>query len=686
MSVPQEWICPITLQVMHDPVIGPDGHTYERSAITQWLTQHTTSPVTREQMRNTNLIPNIALRNLIQEGTVTSAATNAPAPATSPAFKELKFKTTATQYNDGPVSYVHVHNELDDEPHRQPIVLFAIIDTSGSMNEPAALSEGTEEHGFTRLDLVKHGVRTLSALLGPQDMLSIITFSNDAKLVLPPTLQNDAGKSSVVAALQRIDADASTNIWDGIRLAAIIAGEPAYAGKHIVGMLLTDGYPNINPPRGIVPTLCSLKMPNPWTLHTYGFGYNLDSKLLAEIATWGNGQFGFIPDCSMVGTVFINALANICSTARRSFTIQIGDRSYKTGSVSDSRDDVYPVEQSLDHVVVNDMRVPVSQSPNGRLAYAHAHYEYKLAIQRTIEITAAGHVAEAESILTDWYNKYKHNSDERVQALCRDVHSTTESEGQIGMSPRYFNKWGQHYMRAYVYAQDAQQSMNFKDPGLQIYGNELFKTIQTDGDTTFCTLPAPKPSQQNVRRGIPAVALTSMSVFHNASGGCVTGTSKVLMADDTRKEIKDCNAGEFVWTPSGPARIRAMVVCNTTASSQPMVQLGNLCITPWHPVYVNYQWQFPTAIMPYTSRLIQTVYNLVLDSGHIVDIEGVQCVTLAHGIKGPVVEHEFFGTEAVVECLKKQPGWDIGRPTFKNLGTIRDHSKNSKIVGWIDLP
>jgi Mg-chelatase subunit ChlD len=679
-AIPQEWMCSITLQVMRDPVIGPDGHTYERSAISEWLAYNDTSPVTRQRMQGTNLIPNIALRNLIQ-----ASAPAASQTASAAAFKDLKIVTTAQQYTHNGVQYIHVHNELAEPAQRQPIVLLAIIDTSGSMNEGASLSEGTEEYGFTRLDLVKHGVRTLSALLGPEDMLGLITFSNNAQVVLPPTAQNDAGRASVLAALERVHADASTNIWDGIRLAATLAADPRFNGRHIVGMLLTDGYPNINPPRGIVPTLRTLSIPNPWTLHAYGFGYNIDSHLLSEIAGWGGGQFGFIPDCTMVGTVFINALANILSTARRASTLNIGARSFTIGSLSDKQDFVCPVEERFESVTMNGESVAVQQliAPP---AFAHAHYEYKQAIKAAIASASQQNISLAETHLKDWHTAFKNSSDTAVQALCRDIESPTESEGQIGMSPRFFNKWGQHYMRAYVCAQDAQQSMNFKDPGLQIYGNDLFKTIQTDGDTTFCTLPAPKPTRQQTTRGVPMAALASMSVFHNASGGCVEGKSQVLMADDRRKAIQECVAGERVWTPSGPTTIKAVVVCNSKAPSQPMVQLGNLCITPWHPVYVNHKWQFPTVIMPYASRLIQTVYNLVLDSGHIVDIEGVQCVTLGHGLKGAVVEHTFFGTEAVIDCLKKQPGWNVGRPTFKNLGTVRDHANNSKIIGWIDLP
>ena len=44
ISNPHAFLCPITQGVFEDPVIWVDGHTYSRAAISQWLTQHHTSP------------------------------------------------------------------------------------------------------------------------------------------------------------------------------------------------------------------------------------------------------------------------------------------------------------------------------------------------------------------------------------------------------------------------------------------------------------------------------------------------------------------------------------------------------------------------------------------------------------------------------------------------------------------
>ena len=62
-NIPDEFICPITLEVMEDPVICNDGYTYERSAI-ESITGNI-SPMTRQEIDKTNLIPNRALKNCI---------------------------------------------------------------------------------------------------------------------------------------------------------------------------------------------------------------------------------------------------------------------------------------------------------------------------------------------------------------------------------------------------------------------------------------------------------------------------------------------------------------------------------------------------------------------------------------------------------------------------------------------
>ena len=66
-EVPPSFICPITQEVMHDPVSTVDGQVYERSAIAAWLEARDTAPLTGAVLPMKLLIPNVPLRSLIRE-------------------------------------------------------------------------------------------------------------------------------------------------------------------------------------------------------------------------------------------------------------------------------------------------------------------------------------------------------------------------------------------------------------------------------------------------------------------------------------------------------------------------------------------------------------------------------------------------------------------------------------------
>lgn len=57
--------CPITRCTFKDPVIAPDGFTYERNAIIKWLLEHRTSPQTRQPMKIEDLITNRAVADIL---------------------------------------------------------------------------------------------------------------------------------------------------------------------------------------------------------------------------------------------------------------------------------------------------------------------------------------------------------------------------------------------------------------------------------------------------------------------------------------------------------------------------------------------------------------------------------------------------------------------------------------------
>lgn len=60
------FLCPITHDVMTDPVVCADGYTYERTAISRWFETSRKSPVTGQSLPHVEMVPNQSVRTLLK--------------------------------------------------------------------------------------------------------------------------------------------------------------------------------------------------------------------------------------------------------------------------------------------------------------------------------------------------------------------------------------------------------------------------------------------------------------------------------------------------------------------------------------------------------------------------------------------------------------------------------------------
>jgi hypothetical protein len=60
-----DFLCPITHELMTDPVIDPNGNNYERSAIENWLKEQSESPIVSSILRAKNPFFNTLFCRLI---------------------------------------------------------------------------------------------------------------------------------------------------------------------------------------------------------------------------------------------------------------------------------------------------------------------------------------------------------------------------------------------------------------------------------------------------------------------------------------------------------------------------------------------------------------------------------------------------------------------------------------------
>ena len=697
-SIPSEFMCPISMDLMTDPVIGNDGHTYERSAITEWLTNHHVSPLTRQPMTTANLNTNFALRGAIERWKLSNEAAPPPleplVPADSKGFSVTAYKAADKMYLDIKTT------------HTTPMetILIAVLDVSGSMDTSANNNRQAEGDQFSRLDLVKHSMKTLATLLNSefattQSSLGIISFSSAAQLVMPVTKMDTVGLNTATNAISQLRSSGSTNIWDGLRQGLLQAEQciQRNPNANIQILLLTDGEPSTDllPPLGIKSTLKRKldTLKGKVTISTFGFGYSLDADLLESICIQGNGTYGFIPDCSMVGTVFINWAAKALLTLAHH--IMIDPRIGSSIAVGDiikgcSQKIVLPFADIPSVVVTYDngqeLTVPVNHQEAVTEAARNAFYLEKL----RMEMFDYKKAKDGPSVVTRHIQALKAEIDALPDAtefqkdISLDIESADDSEGQImkAADTRYWNTWGRNHCLAYYHALKLQQCVNFKDKVLQHFASDEFKALQEKGIDIFSNIPAPQPSVRSyggyyggggsAYAPNPTARLFTldMSQYVNTSGPCFTGDCVVLMSDTRPKRVDELKKGDEVW---GGHKVKAVLI-TPVHKTVPMVRFSSgLKITPWHPMkYLSDEWVFPHDVGENVEMFVDAYYNLVLESGHVVEINSHPVCTLGHGFDdNDVIKHPYFGTQAVIEDLKKHRHWEEGRLRMDPLHMVR---------------
>lgn len=518
MSVPESFLCPISQQVMVDPYIDTDGNSYERSAIMEWLATRQVSPITRRPLKPGDLVPNRVLKTLIEE-----------------------YKNSSGTFNTARGAEEEAAAPLD----RKPLMLLAVIDNSGSMGESCGNNPTGEDDGFSRLDLVKHTMNTIITALAPQDKICLIKFSNSAEVIANLTSLTPTSKKFLMQTMQDLVPEYSTNIWDGLRAALdIVASLPASTVEeyNIQVFLLTDGVPNMNPPRPITETLetylkkkCAGRRPQ---VHTFGYGYSLQSDVLYELAKVANGCFGFIPDSSMVGTVFINSLSS---------TLVGADPSMSNATIDAVADKFCTLLRAL-------LAEPVCQDfvqQDNQLRAFVADVEGQLA-----EARADGSDARAIDFLESLLLDCKGSSDPNLGQVAKAV------------QPQFCRKWGKHYLYSVLSAFEHRVCINFKDKAMQIFKSERFKIEQERVEEVFLTLPAPKPHASNNQQygsqyaSRAAAAPASMANYHTAHGGCFTGDSVVLAVREERVVpvlVRDLRPEDTVLSQLGATQVECIV-------------------------------------------------------------------------------------------------------------------------------
>ena len=203
--------------------MAEDGITYEKEAIENWLITSNRSPMTNSPITKEGLRINYTLKNSI-EAIVKGVSTNINTDAMLNSSKLGKTALKVTKHDFDGRKYLHVKVESPGEGKALETLFICVIDISGSMGTDASIEESKgESHGFSRLDLVKHSLKTVVNSVNDNDYISLITFSETASVIQEPLQMISTNKSSTCDKVDSLMPTNTTNIWDALRLGMEVA-------------------------------------------------------------------------------------------------------------------------------------------------------------------------------------------------------------------------------------------------------------------------------------------------------------------------------------------------------------------------------------------------------------------------------------------------------------------------------
>lgn len=545
-----------------------------------------------------------------------------------------------------------IRNGVGSEPAtHHPVHICCVVDVSGSMGDETEVqleSGNRERTGLSILDLVLHSVRAVIKNLNPTDKVSIVSFTSDSKIVLAPTFVSEW--TTIDAKIDTMYPQASTNLWAGLKDAMDLVKDFGGDTHSSSILLFTDGIPNIHPPRGYEQSMDRYDG-IPCNIHTFGFGYNLDTDVLSNIARKGTGSYNFISDAGMVATVFIHSIANILSECGRFIRIEgygsIGTLRYGQTRQIFIENDTVPMSKFVTYKTPSNIsktiKIKIVPEPIG---VTMERITFGICLMEILEYRVS--ITEKQDLVIKCMQKI--TNEPLYNDLAGEVTKAVSSEQQ-------YNKWGVHYLTSLLGAHEGQYCNNFRDPGIQSYGvGTLFLKERNSAEEFFETLPAPKPRDRFGGCGVPsAIPIESMSqCFMNSASGCFSGDSVVYVQSNEKKKVVDLCKGDVIQGNNGLVIVRSIVV--SPATDMLMFDEG-LIITPWHPIMQYGEWVFPGQITNVPVINNQKCYNLVLENGKTYVLMGnskTPVVTLGHGLKtNNVVTHPYFGTYKILDDLEK---------------------------------
>jgi len=173
-----------------------------------------------------------------------------------------------------------------------PRNLVFLLDVSGSMQSP------------DKLPLLQSSLRQLVDTLDDKDRVAIVVYAGDSGLVLPSTTGDQ--KSTILEAIESLQAGGSTNGADGLQLAYQVAEQHRSENSVNRIILATDGDFNVGiSDHSDLKKYIEGKRDSGLFLSVLGFGRGANDKVMETLADHGNGNYASIDSLNEARKVLV---------------------------------------------------------------------------------------------------------------------------------------------------------------------------------------------------------------------------------------------------------------------------------------------------------------------------------------------------------------------------------------------
>lgn len=200
----------------------------------------------------------------------------------------------------------------EDERERPPAALTFVIDVSGSMAEPG------------RLDLVRDSLGVLTDRLRDDDSVALVTFSGEARTVLPMT-RIGGNREQIHEAVDGLEPTDSTNLGAGVETGYAEAVEGRREGATNRVVLLSDALANTGDTDAdsILERIDGARREFGITLFGVGVGSDYGDSLMERLADKGDGHTVYVSGTDDAYTVFCDQLPRNIDLAARDAKAQV---------------------------------------------------------------------------------------------------------------------------------------------------------------------------------------------------------------------------------------------------------------------------------------------------------------------------------------------------------------------------